>query len=65
MRDAFKDESNIDEFETKVEIVYIKEELLPSFVKDDRCTLEDTFIEDTFYCRGYRNRRYTLNFKFF
>ena len=46
--DAFKDESNIDEFETKVEIVYIKEELLPSFVKDDRCTLEDTFIEDTF-----------------
>ena len=31
MRDAFKDESNIDEFETKVEIVYIKEELLPSF----------------------------------
>ena len=48
MRDAFKDESNIDEFETKVEIVYIKEELLPSFVKDDRCTLEDTFIEDTF-----------------
>ena len=53
MMDSLKEELNIDEFETKVEIVYIKEEILQSSTLEDTCTIEDirttedTFIEDT------------------
>ena len=58
--DSLKEELNIDEFETKVEIVYIKEEILQSSnventcskeetcTIEDTCTVEDTFTEDSF-----------------
>ena len=49
MMDSLKEELNIDEFETKVEIVYIKEEILQSSTLEDTCTLEDIrTTEDTF-----------------
>ena len=48
MTEIFKEESNIDDFETKVEIFYIKEEICSSSTEEDKCTIDDSCtVEDT------------------
>ena len=67
MAEMSKEELNIEEFEIKEEIVFIKEEILPSSTVEDTCTvnlkkMENSDIQGKLHvCHNYSLKsKYTL-----